>query len=240
MLYQKLSFSIEIHLFDHLFIELLQTSHISKLFNISCTKPIFKKTKQCFIKLIRDFIESHIGKYIGHIDIPRSENGKLQAKEVAKKLENEKFDAVYCSDLLRTKQTLDALRLKTTPIYTKSLREKSWGVHEGKSFGEIIDSGLEYKNFEQWLQVLDGERIEIFIRNLELFFKTVVYKSDSKNILIVTHSGVIKSLYHIIKKCPLEEAFSLKINYTSAIKLSIKKDFSSLNNLFFWYNNFLE
>ena len=50
------------------------------------------------ITLVRhaEVLESHQGKYNGHIDISLSENGRLQAIELAHKLKDEDFDSIYC------------------------------------------------------------------------------------------------------------------------------------------------
>ena len=173
------------------------------------------------ITLVRhgEVIEKYHGCYNGHIDIGLSHKGFLQAQEVAQKLRYEKFDMIYCSDLLRTKQTLQAFRYDINPIFTKKLREKSWGKHEGKSFEEITQEGLEYKNFHQWLDALDGEDIETFEQNLKKYFFQTILKQKAQNILIVTHSGVIKTIFKILDNLTLEEAFSIKVAYGSFVVL---------------------
>ena len=173
------------------------------------------------ITLVRhaEVIKEYQGKYNGHIDIPLSPNGIVQAKELAKKLQDEKFDKIYCSDLLRAKQTLKEFTYDVIPIYTDQLREKSWGIHEGKSFQEIQDMGIEYENFEQWISALDGEDIKSYLEKIELYFKEIIFKQKEKNILVVTHSGVIKTLISILDKCSLEEAFKIEFPYSSYKRL---------------------
>ena len=176
------------------------------------------------ITLVRhaEVIEEYRGKYNGHIDIPLSENGKEQAKELAQKLQDEKYDKVYCSDLLRARQTLEAFSLHVEPIFTEKLREKSWGIHEGKSFEEISQMGIEYENFEQWIRALDGEDIDSYKQNIKEFFYNIVFKDEAQNTLIITHSGVIKTILGILNSYSLEESFSLKIPYLSTQTINIK------------------
>jgi broad specificity phosphatase PhoE len=61
------------------------------------------------------------------LDSPLSRNGKRQAKKLAKRLKDEKIDAIYSSDLKRAKQTAKFIakshRLKI--IFDKRLREKA-------------------------------------------------------------------------------------------------------------------
>ncbi|MDQ7060538.1 MAG: histidine phosphatase family protein [Sulfurimonas sp.] len=176
------------------------------------------------ITLVRhaEVVASHIGKYNGHIDIVLSKNGKVQAKELAEKLALKKFDKVYCSDLLRARQTLDAFKLDCEIVYTSALREKSWGIHEGKSFEEIEASGIKYENFEQWIHALDGEDISLYTKNVKNYFEQVVLKESLDNILIISHSGFIKSLISDLQGITLEEAFSIKLPYSSPIYIQTK------------------
>lgn len=173
------------------------------------------------ITLVRhsEVIEKYQGKYNGHIDISLSQKGKEDAKELAKKLQDIEFDMIFCSDLLRAKETLEAFGYTRAPIYTRELREKSWGRHEGKSFEDIQNEGIEYNNFEQWISELDGEDFSTYKKRLQNYFYETIFKEKSQNILIVTHSGVIKTLLSIVKDIPLEESFATDLPYSSFITL---------------------
>jgi len=169
------------------------------------------------VTLVRhaEVIEEYQGKYNGHIDIGLSQNGKLQAIELGQKLQDSKFEKVYCSDLLRARETLQAFDLNIETIYAKELREKSWGRHEGKSFDEIKKEGIKYENFEQWINALDGEDVTKYKERIGKYFYQTLFKEEAQNILVVTHSGVIKTLLSILRKLSLEEAFSTQLSYLS-------------------------
>jgi len=173
------------------------------------------------ITLVRhaEVIEEYQGKYNGHIDIPLSSNGKKQAKELADELQEIKFDKIYCSDLLRARETLSAFDYKVEPTYSKNLREKSWGRHEGKSFNEIQDEGIKYNDFQQWISSLDGEDIHLYKSKIKEYFYKTIFKLHCNNVLIITHSGVIKTLISIIKNISLEESFAITLPYASDIVL---------------------
>jgi len=176
------------------------------------------------ITLVRhgEVVEEYRGKYNGHIDIGLSQNGKLQAKELAKKLKSTAFDRVYCSDLLRAKETLYELGLTQEVIYAEQLREKSWGRHEGKSFDEIVADGIEYESFLQWLDALDGQDINEYIKDVRNYFNSTILRTKAKHILVVTHSGLIKTLLHLTNKISLQEAFSKSLPYGSYIEINVK------------------
>jgi broad specificity phosphatase PhoE len=166
--------------------------------------------------------EKYHGCYNGHNDIGVSKNGELQAQELAKKLDALKFDAVWCSDLRRAKETLKhSLHVKEA-IFTDRLREKSWGKHEGLKFDEIIaHKEIEYREFLQWINALDGEPYKDYVRRIEEFFLEFLPSLQKENILVVTHAGVIRVLISIIKNIPLEEAFGIKVEHVSLTLLEI-------------------
>ena len=164
----------------------------------------------------------YLGAYNGHNDISLSKEGYIQAETLAKKFENRNFDAYYCSDLLRARESFKPF--KKDAIYTPKLREKSWGRHEGMSFDEIVKSeNVNYENFEQWLSVLDGEDYREFIHRVETLFMHELNNTADNNIFVMTHAGVIKALFHIIKKIPLQDAFSQKIGYAQYTVLDTTK-----------------
>ena len=158
--------------------------------------------------------EKYLGRYNGHIDIGLSKNGYIQAKKLSYELKNENYDAVFCSDLIRAKESLKYFSNLENIIYTDRLREKSWGEDEGKTYDEICDSkNITYESFEQWISALGGESIEDFTKRIDEFFFEFLPNLKYENILIVTHSGVIKTFLSLYDNITLENAFCEKINY---------------------------
>ena len=154
--------------------------------------------------------ENYHACYNGHNAISLSLEGITQAKSAAKKLEGQNFDATFCSDLVRAKETLSYFTHLHNITFTSLLREKSWGRHEGMRFDEIIATeSFEYENFLQWINALDGEDYALYIKRIEMFFLEYLPLLKYQNILILTHAGVIRVLMSIVKKISLEEAFSI-------------------------------
>ncbi|WP_345992820.1 histidine phosphatase family protein [Sulfurimonas sp. HSL-1716] len=186
------------------------------------------------ITLIRhaDVQDLYKMRYNGHIDISLSSEGEKQAQKLAEHFKDAKFDGVFCSDLKRARQTLAPFALQVEPVFTEDLREKSWGRHEGMSFDEIIQSEeFAYEDFMQWVNALDGEDYEAYIRRVKEFFLDYLPSLKKKNILAVTHAGVIRVLISIIDKIGLEEAFCIRFDYSSYIILDINTmKFSKIEN----------
>ncbi len=158
--------------------------------------------------------------YNGHINISLSKKGREESKNLAEHFKDQIFDAIFCSDLKRCKETLEHFNLNLSPVYTQALREKSWGRHEGKSFDEIIKmEAFTYENFEQWIYALDGEEYPVYVSRIESFFKGFLPASSSGNVLVMTHAGVIRVLMHLLQNISLQEAFSKPFNYANYIIL---------------------
>jgi len=176
--------------------------------------------------------ENFIGCYNGHNSIGLSKKGHKQAETLAKNFYLPNFDAVFCSDLFRAKETLKYFGHTEKTIYTDRLREKSWGKHEGLSFDEIIaQDEIEYIDFLQWIETLDGEPYEDYIKRVEDFFMHFLPSLEKEQILVVTHAGVIRVLISIVKNITLEEAFSVKIEHASPIIFDSKnKNFTNGEN----------
>lgn len=166
-----------------------------------------------------EVIPEYKGKYNGHIDIPLSKQGLKDAQTLGEQLKSYTFDAIYCSDLLRCRETLEQFKLPMQTIFTDQLREKSWGKHEGMSFAEIELSGLKYTNFSQWLEDLDGETVTEFQQRVHDFFFKELQNKQHNVVLIVTHAGVIKTLLALKESLGLEESFAKLLPYSSITEL---------------------
>jgi alpha-ribazole phosphatase len=165
--------------------------------------------------------ERYAGRYNGHIDISLSDTGRKEAAQAVAKLQGVEFDAVYCSDLVRCRQTLEPFGLRDA-VFDERLREKSWGRAEGMKYDEICERfGVAYESFEQFIDAVGGENLGEFDARVSKFFDELIAKKHT-NALIITHGGVIKTLLAKHRNLSLEEAFALDIHYAS---ITIIEDF---------------
>lgn len=79
------------------------------------------------------------GRYSGQTDVPLNTNGKRQARKTAERLQNQKIDAIYSSDLIRAQETAEALgHERDIPLHLDArLREINQGQWEGMHIEEI-------------------------------------------------------------------------------------------------------
>ena len=137
-----------------------------------------------------------------------TEKGKKQIEEVVSKIEREKIDIVFSSDLLRTKQTAGIVgkRLGLKINYDERLREIDMGEFNGKDIHEGIEFFSQKNKLtakEIFLSKFDngfpeGENFsEVKIRMLD-FIREIDKRFKNKKILIVSHEisiVMLKSLF---------------------------------------------
>lgn len=91
-------------------------------------------------------------RYMGHLDLPLSERGWMQAHQLGDILEAYPVDYVVTSDLLRCRQTASIYQKKKPSlplVVTKQLRECHFGRWEGFTFNEIQAS--DSQRLKKWL-----------------------------------------------------------------------------------------
>ena len=140
----------------------------------------------------------------GQLDSPLTNQGKDEARQTAKKLNNVYFDAVYSSDLLRSKHTADiiALEKKLEIVTSKALRERTFGIYDGsmgKEYTEQTKHLLEkYKKLsveERWkFKFAKGyESDEELVTRFITFLREIAIAYPAKTVLIVTHGGNLRT-----------------------------------------------
>ncbi len=136
------------------------------------------------------------------------EEGHLQAKQVAEYLRSQTdyaIGSVYASDLKRTMETAghlaEALQLPVQP--DRDLREINNGDLAGMPNEEALVRypGLFFSTLGMDEPYPNGESPREFYDRIKAWFRTFLEKNceTKKDILVVTHGGVIKILSHIAK-----------------------------------------
>jgi broad specificity phosphatase PhoE len=141
----------------------------------------------------------------GRKDIPLTDLGRLQAQQMGQTLKNISFDFIGASPLQRTLQTASiiASELNTSFKVCEDLKARNYGVWEGHSIDELHAEFSElFSHLRKWS--LDDvflkqphESVESYKNVSERalgFIHSTIQSHSTKNILIVTHSGVITSL----------------------------------------------
>jgi len=157
-------------------------------------------------------------RFQGQIDTPLSEEGHQQAMLTARHLSTlsqaQPIDAIYASDLKRAWSTAEPIaRLLGLPILKQSLlRERHYGVFEGKTHEELQLEGLQ-SDYQRWRnRELDfalpqgGESLRDFFDRTHRALQSIVAAHQSnERIVAVTHGGFLDCAYRIASGVAMTE-----------------------------------
>ncbi len=134
----------------------------------------------------------------GWNDVPLSDKGEAQAKELGERLASLEFDKIFCSDIYRTKCTCDLIFGKDCErIYDPRLREINNTVLAGRLREDVVaEYGEEY--FVGAAHSLDysrfgGESRESLVERVGEFLSDMEKLGDCNRIAVVTHAGTIRA-----------------------------------------------
>lgn len=140
-------------------------------------------------------------RYQGQADIPLNQVGIEQAKALALTIANEKYDAIYASDLSRAAQTADILaEALHMPIHTDiRLREICQGKWEGMSLDEVQEKYAEdFKHgFEDpaFSRAPGGESVAEVAARMRAAADEIAAQHPGGRILLVSHGLAVSTLY---------------------------------------------
>ncbi len=165
-------------------------------------------------------IDAGEGLYIGHSDVPLSQEGIDQAERTKARLAREKITAVYSSDLSRARRTAEIIASahNLTVSLNPKLRELNFGLMEGKSYLEI--RGLYPALSTEWFAGPDfalpgGESLKDVEKRLKTFLHSVVKSMTDENVLLVSHKGAIRVLVCILMGLPPQDYWKIAIDHAS-------------------------
>ena len=133
----------------------------------------------------------------GITDIPLTEKGKSSAFELQKLVNTLNIDVVISSPLSRARDTAKILVDSKLPINTDDrIKERDWGMNEGA----LID-GID--KWDCWDVILNTkvqniECIQDFMYRVSSFLEEIKTKYKDKNVLVVTHSAVIRVIHYML------------------------------------------
>ncbi len=182
----------------------------------------------------------------GQTDVELSELGIQQAEKLRDRLATEQFDSIYSSDLKRavvTARTI-AANHQTEVTSLTELREFNYGRVEGLTFaemeGQYPDCARSLLEQNTDLKFPDGESLMDMAARVGKFVTKLKEHRGEETILIVVHSGVLRTLIcqlmgmdlkHIFQFLPELASLSIVNTYTGATILNLFNDISHLDHL---------
>lgn len=146
----------------------------------------------------------------GWQDSPLTTNGIENANFLRERMESIPLDAIYTSPSGRTQQTAELIRgNRTIPVVLEeNLKEINMGKWEGKTLLSIQESDpvafQAFWNTPNEYVSNGGESFSETLERVREVLKQVKHKYPSGNVLIVTHSVVIKCLLTIFNNKGIE------------------------------------
>ena len=139
-------------------------------------------------------------RYWGSTDVKLSDAGFRQAEMLRNRLATERIDAIYSSELSRASASAEIIASshRLDIITCAELREIDFGELEGLTFNEI--SQLYPEVTELWikrspgLKYPGGESVDEFNSRVSQFVGRLDKHTPQETILIVAHSGVLRTL----------------------------------------------
>ncbi len=143
----------------------------------------------------------------GTSDPDLSDLGRSQAGALAGKLPA--FDSFYCSDLKRTRQTIELiLEGKTENVdYRSSLREIHLGPWEGMLLTDATEQYPEqtdhFRNNPELFSLEDAETFTALQARAHNAVNEIVAECPGQTVLVVSHGALLKSLLIDYENRPL-------------------------------------
>lgn len=130
----------------------------------------------------------------GSADIPLNDKGLEQAKITKSNLDNVDIDLIFCSPLIRARQTAEIINSdrKLNIIFDHRLKERNYGEFEGK-----CKSTFNYNDFWAYSKNLNydkAENVQEFFKRIYDFLDEIKENYPNNNVLIVTHAGVVRAI----------------------------------------------
>ncbi|MGC2518656.1 MAG: histidine phosphatase family protein [Burkholderiales bacterium] len=142
-------------------------------------------------------------------DSPLTETGHAQAHALAARLAREGVDALFSSDAGRTRQTVAPIAAATglPVVFDAALRERNYGVFEGRTFAEIErDFPAEYEKLrsrDPHHAASGGESAARFRDRVTAALAAIAGRTAGRRIAVVTHGGVLGIMHRLAHGMPL-------------------------------------
>ena len=176
-------------------------------------------------------------RFLGYSDIDLSDLGRRQVELLRDYLVDVQIDAVYSSDL---KRTMTTARVVTEGrdldiVECPELREMSYGLCEGMTFGEINsnypDVAAKCVAFNTDVEFPGGESFEGFISRTNIFLDRLKDCNQSDTVLVTSHSGAVKALICHLIGMDMKHWWQLSLDNASLSIVTISTHGTILNRL---------
>ncbi len=140
----------------------------------------------------------------GQLDIQLNDTGRWQARRVGQALATEPLAAIYSSDLGRAHETARCIAEAAgqAVVAHLGLRERRFGMFEGKTFDEITQAWPDHahnwrKRIPDWEPPEGGESLLHLRERVTRTVSDLAARHRGEQIAVVAHGGVLDTLYRV-------------------------------------------
>jgi alpha-ribazole phosphatase len=174
--------------------------------------------------------ESMEGRCYGWHDVPLSQDGINQARNLARRLARNRLDAMYTSPLLRARETARILAEPhdVSVQIIQELAEIHFGDFEGLSYEEIQARFPEI--YQQWMnqptvvRFPNGEDFPGLQRRTLAALNSILISNIGKSVAAVAHAGVVRILLADALGIPNSHIFRLAQDYAAVNRIDYTDD----------------
>lgn len=164
-------------------------------------------------------------RFQGQLDEPLNKEGEKQAKRLANILKDANIDIIISSPLKRALKTAEIInKYHNKEIILEDLaKERGFGKLEGEKYENVDFKKIALNNEYEKYGIESDKK---FLERVKKLLKKLIKNYKNKNVLLVTHAGIIKFILSIVLELDLEVALT-KINKKNCTLTII--DFSDEN-----------
>lgn len=140
-------------------------------------------------------------RHCGWTATPLSELGHQQARNANAYLKDIPFDRIYCSDLLRARQTCEDALPGSQPILSDKIREISVGTLAGMLYDECAATlGEPYIRGErmQDFSLFGGENQQQMHERVQSFIHDLEQLEGMENVAVFGHEGTVHQMINYV------------------------------------------
>jgi alpha-ribazole phosphatase/probable phosphoglycerate mutase len=168
-------------------------------------------------------------RFMGQLDVPLDEIGRIQAQAVARRLSGERPAAMYSSGLSRAFDTASAIQ-SAIPSHPElridgRLTEGHFGVWQGKTYDSLKINDAQ--RLQEWetdrlnAAPPEGESLGEIAKRVQAAYNDIMAENKDKSVIVVGHGGSLQVLIALALGLPLESYWKLWVSNASVSELRI-------------------
>jgi broad specificity phosphatase PhoE len=167
------------------------------------------------------------GRFQGHTDIPLDDEGRLQARAVARMLADDSFDVAVASDLARARETAEiVLGDRGVALDLDSRwREMRFGTWEGLAWNEIVERQPELAEHSstapRFYTPPGGESFDDVCDRIADALAVLDSRVErGARVLVATHAGPLHALLRVALGRDESEALGVRFSPASTTRIA--------------------